>query len=44
MLLGLILAQQAGAASWSTFDQASFLPRDVARELPSIECVAARSQ
>ena len=35
MLLGLILAQQAGVESWRDFDQASFLPESVRESLPS---------
>ena len=39
ILLGLILAERSGAAGWEEFDQASFLPPDVASELPSVKYV-----
>lgn len=34
-LLGLILAQQAGAKSWDAYTQAQDLPKDVLAEMPS---------
>ena len=37
VLLGLILAQHAGAASWEDFDQSSFLPAEVKSRLPSVK-------
>jgi D-alanyl-D-alanine carboxypeptidase len=43
MLLGLILANQSGADSWDTYDQTTFLPDNIKRELQSIEYVKTGS-
>ena len=39
VLLGLILAYHSGADSWDQYDQRSFLPPAVAKELPSVKYV-----
>ena len=39
VLLGLILAYHAGADSWDQYEQRSFLPPAVAKELPSVKYV-----
>eukprot|EP00591_Stephanopyxis_turris_P005079 CAMPEP_0195516336 /NCGR_PEP_ID=MMETSP0794_2-20130614/7095_1 /TAXON_ID=515487 /ORGANISM="Stephanopyxis turris, Strain CCMP 815" /LENGTH=426 /DNA_ID=CAMNT_0040644911 /DNA_START=114 /DNA_END=1391 /DNA_ORIENTATION=+ len=39
MLLGLILAQQAGAASWMSYDQSSFMTPSVRHALPTVDYV-----
>jgi CubicO group peptidase (beta-lactamase class C family) len=36
VLLGLVLAHKAGASSWDTYDQKSFLPADMQALLPSV--------